>query len=137
MDPPDDASESGLPAGRELEFDKLLISESFSREKRGDHSLTTCVRWLRLREYEASIWQRDFRLNRSQLHETLTGIRGNLEKLFIKMDRLCEGPRSYLAVGLGEVPAKIKNYYKEFLRAYDGICDVLREYIAYANHYNV
>lgn len=135
MDPPDDATELSQPSGSELEFDELLISESFSPDSWGDHSLTTCVNWLRLREYEASMWQREFRLKRSKLHETLIGIRGNLEKLFLKMDRLCGGPRSYLAKGLGEIPPKVKAYYKEFLAAYDGIGDVLEEYIAYAHHY--
>ncbi|MGP7998904.1 MAG: hypothetical protein ACLPKI_16540 [Streptosporangiaceae bacterium] len=83
------------------------------------------------------MWKRDFRLKGSELYETLTSIRSNAENLFKKMDRLCEGPRSYLAVSLGKLPAKTQAYYAEFLVAYDGICDVLREYIAYANHYNV
>jgi len=135
MGPPDDASESGSPDGSELKFDQLLISESFSPDNYEEYSLTTCVSWLRSREYEASMWALNYRLNRSELHETLVGIRSNLVVMFRKMDRLCGGSRSYLAVSLGEVPIKTQKLYKEFLAANDGIGDVLEEYIAYANHY--
>ncbi len=137
MSTPGGTSESGLPAGSELKFDTLLISGSFSQDNCRDYSLATCVSWLRLRKYEISMWKHEFRLNRSELYETLTGIRGNLEKLYSKMDRLCDVRQSYLVVKLRRIPATTQAYYREFLAANDEIGDVLHEYIAYANHYNV
>ncbi len=132
MPPPGEASDSG-----ELAFDRLLISESFSPENCRDYPLTTCISWLTLRTAVASTWQHEFRMNREDLYGALKHLRSNLNGLYQKMNRLCEGPRSYLAACPENIPPETRAYYQEFLTAYDRISDALEEYIAYANHYKI
>jgi hypothetical protein len=137
MATPRGTGDSGSSAGHEGDFDELLISGNFSEENCREYPLTTCISWLRLREHEVSMWERDFRLHQSELHNTLVDIRKRLTDLYKKMDRLCEGERCYLVLMLRTVPAAVQGYYNEFLAAHDTIGDALRAYIAYARHYEL
>lgn len=125
----------GASESDDLKFDSLLISESFSQDNCRDYPLTACVSWLHSRVAVVSTWPHDFRMNRADLPRALTQIQDNLLSLYRKMNRLCEGPRSYLAACLEDIPETTKKYYGEFTRTYDRIGDALDEYKAYANHY--
>jgi hypothetical protein len=135
MSPLRGTDDSGYSAGREGDFDELLISGNFSEENCREYPLTICVGWLGLRERQISMWERDFRLHRSELLTTLVDIRDSLAVLYQKMDRLCGGGDCYLALALSTVPTVVQGYYDEFLTAYDATSGVLQYYVAYANHY--
>ncbi|HEY6496865.1 MAG TPA: hypothetical protein VIZ43_26615 [Trebonia sp.] len=137
MASPGGTADSGSSAGLEADFGKLLISDNFTEQNCRDYPLTTCVRWLGWSVHQLSMREDDFREDESDLHRTLVEIRDNLVKLYRSVNRLCEGESCYLSVTLGPLPSAIAGYYNEFLAAYDGIRRILRQYIAYANHYEV
>jgi hypothetical protein len=135
MAPPGGTGDSRSPAGHADDFDQLLLSEDFGAENCRDYPMTDCVSWLRLRERQVSMWERDFRQHRSQLHRTLADIRESLEALYQRMDRLGGEGDCYLAMTLNAIPVPVQGYYDEFLAAYDDTSRVLQDYVAYANHY--
>lgn len=120
----------------ESEFEDLLIHGQFLPAMYEKYPPAFCATWLRKQEEKIRNIIRTFRLGRDKLLETLPEIGDSLKAVFLVLDRLCDGPCSYLvslpAVKQREAMAK---YYKEFAAAYDEIWNVLGEYNLYAKAY--
>lgn len=131
-----DSTASSLKSDIESDFEELLISESFLPAMHETYPPEFCARWLRKQEEKIRTIIRNFRLGRDELLKTLTEIGVALKDIFLVLDRLCDGPSSYLA----SLPAvkqreSMAKYYREFTATYDEIWDVLGEYKLYAKAY--
>jgi hypothetical protein len=120
----------------ESDFENLLINEGFSPELYETYPPEFCATWIGGKENKIRNILLIFRSGRDHLIETLEEIGDALKKVFLILDRLCDGPCSYLAL-LPAVKQRegMAKYYEEFITAYDEIWDVLREYKLYAKAY--
>jgi hypothetical protein len=129
--------EQSAPTVEELEnFDLLITSGYFEDNGYQVGMRDVCLAWLQFREAEIELWIRSHRKSGLEnLHESLHTLYGNLVDLYTKMDGLCGGSNSYLAVGGIAVNEEIQTELDEFVDIWDEMRPVLQRYLLFAKSF--
>jgi hypothetical protein len=137
MAPQSAANEPAPPTVAELKaFDELITAGYFNENCYRADMRSVLLGWLQDRVEEIPILIRRYRVSGPELLPPLLELANNLNNLFEKIDNLCGGSHSYLAMGGIGMTGGMGKFFNAFLRIWDELSPVLQRYRLLARAYD-